>query len=349
MDRRRRDDLPAAPGGLGVRQVVARLRENFRLAIISLLGVTTAVALGGFMVWRLTRGDWMAAGFDGLVMLGILAVVGLAWREGRTELAGTLMVVCNSLFCAAAWSVVGAAANGWVYVALMTNFYIARTRVAVWASVFLLAASMAALVTGDGPYHLSTPVTWLLIFAFSYAFSRRVSAHSDSLEQRANRDPLTQMPNRGALETCLESIVRRRRRGTSGLLILDIDRFKLVNDEFGHPAGDRVLLALADVLREELRQGDSVFRFGGEEFVLVLPSGSEATLAAAGERLREAVAARVAGPAGPITVSIGGAMYCGELDWQDWFARADASLYLSKRAGRNRVHVAHALEEPVAI
>ncbi len=310
-----------------------------RLAIISLLGLTTATALAGFLVWRLLRGDWLEAALDAIVIGGIVAIVRLAWVDGRLELAGTLMVIFNSAACVVAALVIGPGADGWVYVALMTNFYIAGTRTAAWSGLLLLSASTVLLLLRGHDDHLSTVVTWALVYAFSYVFSRRLRAYNASLEQRAERDALTQVANRGVLEARLRSVVAARERTPTGLLVLDIDHFKSINDAFGHAAGDTVLVALAGVLREALRQGDSVYRFGGEEFVLVLPAASEAALAAAGERVRRAVIEAGIGPGGGITVSVGGAMHCGEKDWQDWFARADAALYLAKRAGRDRVHI----------
>ena len=323
--------------------MISGSRHSFRLAIISLLGVTTALTLSGFLVWRLLRGDVVEAVFDGAVVVGILSIVWLAWRAERIDVAGTLMVVFNSAACIAATWVIGPGVAGWVYVALMTNFHIAGTRTAACCGLVLVLTATAVLALGDEAYHFSTPVTWALVYAFSYAFSRRVRQHNDSLELRASQDPLTGMANRGALEARLQAIVAGREHGRTGLLILDIDRFKTINDDFGHAAGDAVLIALSRVLQEERRQGDSVYRFGGEEFVLVIPAGSDAALEAVAERLRTAVSTRVAGPAGPVTVSVGGALHSGERDWQDWFARADASLYLAKRAGRDRVHVAEAL------
>lgn len=322
---------------------IARLRDDFRLAIITVLGITTSFALAGFALWRASRGEWLQTGFDGVVALGIVAVVRLAWLEGRGAVAGAVMATVNTAFCIAGWTFVGTDVVGWIYLVLLTNFYIASTRVAMWCGLILLLVSTLTLMLGDATYHFGTPVTWTLVFAFSYAFSRRLTAHSDALELRASRDPLTQMPNRGVLETRLRAIVGGRERGRAGLLILDLDHFKAINDTYGHTAGDAVLVSLANVLREELREGDSVYRFGGEEFVLVLPVGSRSALQTAAERVRQAVANRLSSPAGRVTVSIGGAMHSGETDWQDWFARADASLYLAKRSGRNQVHVADAM------
>ncbi|MCD9007534.1 GGDEF domain-containing protein [Luteimonas sp. XNQY3] len=322
--------------------MISRLRNNFHLAIITLLGSVTALVLGSFMVWRLARGDWGVAALDAAVLVTMLAIVRLAWREGRTECAGAWMVVFNAGFAILACLTLGSAASGWVYVALMTSFYLAPLRVATWSgAVLLLAASATLLWRAVGPYHnISTLVTWSLVYGFSLVFARRLRMHSDSLELMASVDPLTRIPNRGVLEADLRHTIATGHSGRAGLLVLDIDRFKAVNDTFGHAAGDTVLVDLAALLREELRQGDSVYRFGGEEFVMLLPVSSEQALARAAERVRDAVASRLVGPGGGITVAVGGAMLSAERDWQDWFARADASLYQAKRAGGNTSHIA---------
>ncbi|MEF3081118.1 GGDEF domain-containing protein [Luteimonas sp. SMYT11W] len=324
--------------------MISRLRNNFQLAIITLLGSVTAVVLGSFMVWRLARGDRGVAVLDAAVVVTMVAIVRLAWREGRTERAGAWMVVLNAGFATLACLTLGPAASGWVYVALMTSFYLAPLRVATWSGAALLLIASATLLWRDvGPYHISTLVTWSLVYGFSLVFARRLRTHSESLELLASVDPLTRIPNRGMLEADLRHAIATGQSGRAGLLVLDIDRFKTVNDTFGHAAGDAVLIDLAVLLREELRQGDSVYRFGGEEFVMLLPVLSEQALTRAAERVRDAVATRLVGPGGRITVAVGGAMLSAERDWQDWFARADASLYQAKRAGGNTIHIAEPL------
>ncbi|MET0329276.1 MAG: GGDEF domain-containing protein [Luteimonas sp.] len=324
--------------------MISRLRNDFRLTIITLLGSVSSVVIVGFMGWRLLRGDWALALFDAAVVAAVMSVVRVAWRDGHTERAGAWMAVLNSIFGVIAVLVLGPGASGWIYVILMTNFYLAPLRVAVSGGAILLASASVTLLWREvSPLHISTLVTWSLVYGFSLAFARRASKHRDSLEQLASLDSLTGIPNRGMLESDLEQAIARRQGGRAGLLVLDLDRFKAVNDTYGHAAGDTVLIELATLLREELRQGDTVYRFGGEEFVMLLPVGSEDALARAGERVREAVATRLIGPGGPVTVAIGGAMLSIERDWQDWFARADASLYLAKRAGGNTVHVSEPL------
>lgn len=313
-------------------------RTASRVRIITLLGTTTAAVVGIFGLWRASRGEWSQAALDGLIVATMLGVVWLAARRRRVELAGTLMCVLNSVFCVAAAAIIGSAANGWIYVALVSNFYIASARVAGWCSgtLVLVAAALMVQVHAE-PHIVSTVVTWALVCAFTYTFANHVQVDTGKLEAMANVDVLTQVPNRRAMEAFLERLLRERRQPAMGLLVIDLDKFKRVNDTYGHAAGDEVLASLAGALKAELRRNDHVFRFGGEEFVIVLPAHSNAALHATADRIRASVEASVESPGGPVTVSVGGALYDGELDWQTWFSRADEALYQAKRDGGNAV------------
>ncbi|HTN52482.1 MAG TPA: diguanylate cyclase [Anaeromyxobacter sp.] len=163
-----------------------------------------------------------------------------------------------------------------------------------------------------------------------------------SVAELARRDPLTGLANRRALAEALSrELARARRAGTAlAVAVLDVDRFKQVNDAHGHPAGDAVLAAVAARASAALREGDLLGRLGGEEFLALLPGADLAAALAAGERLRKAVAAAPvqAGAAGiAVTVSVGCAALGRDEDGAALLARADARLYEAKRAGRDRV------------
>lgn len=159
-------------------------------------------------------------------------------------------------------------------------------------------------------------------------------------------DPLTGLPNRrGFLARALPSIaVMRRNGGDCALVMLDLDRFKAINDSFGHPAGDAVLRGVAAVIAEAVRDADVVGRLGGEEFALLLPGADTAAAALAAERLRGLVAAGVSHPGGErVTLSAGVATLGTEEDpataLDSALAAADRALYAAKRAGRDQVRV----------
>ncbi|SNT84427.1 GGDEF domain-containing protein [Stenotrophomonas sp. CC120222-04] len=171
-----------------------------------------------------------------------------------------------------------------------------------------------------------------------------------SLDQLARQDGLTGVANRREFDALLLAEWNRARRNGSelGLLLLDIDHFKVFNDRHGHPAGDRCLQAVATVLKISAgRAGDSVARYGGEEFAVIVPGSPLSGVLALAERLREAVAALPL-PEGSVSVSIGVAyLHPPALASADQLlADADAGLYAAKRAGRNQVILhAHVLDD----
>lgn len=167
----------------------------------------------------------------------------------------------------------------------------------------------------------------------------RVRSERDLLRRHAECDALTGLFNRRALErTTLDRVERRER---FGVLFIDGDRFKSINDRFGHLVGDRVLVMMADMLRAGLRPGDAVGRYGGEEFVALVAGAGPESARLVAERLRRSIEEMEPPQPGPsqVTVSIGTAVFDPRAieDVQSVFRRADAALYAAKRAGRNRV------------
>jgi diguanylate cyclase (GGDEF)-like protein len=165
------------------------------------------------------------------------------------------------------------------------------------------------------------------------------------LRDASVRDPLTGLFNRRYLDATLQrELHRATREGRPlALLMVDADHFKRVNDRYGHAGGDEVLRALAGVLTELHRSEDVVCRYGGEEFVVVLPGSNLALARQRAEAVRSRVAQlQIATDAGfvSITVSIGLATRRHDEDAQALFKRADAAVYVAKAEGRNRVVVA---------
>src|SRR5690606_15170936 len=158
-------------------------------------------------------------------------------------------------------------------------------------------------------------------------------------------DPLTGVYNRRFLETRLADELRRAREiGTStSVLFIDIDRFKWFNDTFGHEVGDRLLRSAAEALAAQLRSVDVVARFGGDEFVVILPDTDRAGSAVVAARLQDALL-RIANDALPpgneLTVTIGGATSPEDgVRPAELLARADSAMLRGKRAGRNRIEI----------
>lgn len=157
----------------------------------------------------------------------------------------------------------------------------------------------------------------------------------------ASRDPLTGLANRRSAERRLDADRARALRLDEPLsvLMLDLDHFKQVNDHWGHAAGDLVLKATAQALREELRGADLPSRFGGEEFLTILPGTDAGRALDVAERIRERIAKlaiAVPGDTIQITASIGVATIIRDEAAQELVARADVALYRAKDDGRDR-------------
>ncbi|ETK38905.1 MAG: hypothetical protein A2W79_13930 [Pseudomonadales bacterium RIFCSPLOWO2_12_60_38] len=169
--------------------------------------------------------------------------------------------------------------------------------------------------------------------------------HLEVQRQKALLDPLTGLPNRAAWSERLDYEVNAwHQRGNSlSLAMLDLDHFKRINDGYGHLAGDKVLKIIANVLSKRLRPTDFIARFGGEEFVLLMPDSALADALAVGEVLREAIAAcpfHFKGEPVTITVSMGVAQFQPGERSDLALKRADEALYRAKAAGRNQVQAA---------
>lgn len=171
------------------------------------------------------------------------------------------------------------------------------------------------------------------------------------LQQQAFHDPLTGLPNRRFLIDTLEREMHRCLRHDQPLsvIMLDVDNFKLFNDKFGHEAGDAVLKELGAVLRNSVRGEDAVTRYGGEEFVVLLPGANKDVALRRAETLRNKIESLTVNyhgqPLGQVTVSAGIAVYpLHAIDPGALVRTADQAMYTSKRNGRNRVSFAPSLK-----
>lgn len=159
------------------------------------------------------------------------------------------------------------------------------------------------------------------------------------LEYRANHDPLTGVLNRAAI---IERVNQQLRSGGLALIVLDIDHFKRINDSFGHPMGDRVILGVVACLQAVVPPTAQVGRVGGEEFTVVLPGQGHDTAMPVAEALRQAIESHSFDlPDGSsITASFGLSCLAQGGTFDNAYGLADEALYVAKRGGRNRVSLA---------
>jgi diguanylate cyclase (GGDEF)-like protein len=214
-------------------------------------------------------------------------------------------------------------------------FYVAAGAVALAQPVWLAGVVVSSIAVAMA----------MLIAAVSGAAREAARRHEALLLRACRFDSLSGAMSRayvGELGARDFSLARRHARPLA-IAMLDIDHFKRINDSHGHPAGDRVIRALVDTCRDSLRGNDYIGRFGGEEFVCVLPETDAAEALACAERIRTHFARREFGAAAPpirATVSIGVAVLGGHQNWDSLVAEADQALYRAKNGGRNRTVLA---------
>jgi diguanylate cyclase (GGDEF)-like protein len=209
--------------------------------------------------------------------------------------------------------------------------------------VALFLLSTVAIDPAAAADHSQVLVTALALILSTVILSGALVESDRAHRRRSTLDPLTGLFNRNALEQRLAELHGQPSNEAEGLshalLLCDLDHFKRVNDQLGHAAGDAVLQDVAYVMRASLRAGDSIYRVGGEEILVVLPGASRADAVEIAERLRAAVRERRPVGVG-VTVSIGVAVSrAAMVDTDDLVARADAALYAAKAGGRDTVRV----------
>lgn len=235
-------------------------------------------------------------------------------------------------------------------VALMAFYGLLRAACLHWGALAPLPDWALHVV-----YAINLAMIFGMLTAMTAYYRATVLRAEKKLLRAATTDPLTGLANRSQfhLRALTELSHGQRRREPAALVLADIDYFKQINDRYGHEAGDKVLVRLAELMRQSLRDVDVLARWGGEEFLALLPANDGTTAAQVAERMREAVAnvhIDVGGQLIQVTMSFGISEVHDHRDLQDATVRADQALYASKRSGRNRVSLAEAARqaEPAA-
>lgn len=325
---------------LFVSRAWGRIHGDLRLAIICVCGIFSVTAILPFCIYRLISGQWMAAAIDIALIASISSANVYAWRTGRTHGVGLLLMTTNSIGCLAVVELLGLTGTMWAYTVVLMNFFLAERRAALLGSSVLI---LTIVIHGGGfestAELMTFAVTAALVSLYACIFASRTDRQRQQLEHLASQDPLTGAGNRRSMEAGLNAMLltAKSSQRPCWVVILDLDHFKLINDRHGHEVGDRVLINFVTVLRDTLRHGDRLYRYGGEEFVLLLPDADTSGLNAVLTKIRRQIGQSLFTPSGPVTVSMGVAAHQGEDDWTGMLARADAALYMAKKNGRNCV------------
>lgn len=311
--------------------------------VLLLLSTLVAAAVTPLAYVRL-RDEHLKLAFVNAGMVCVMLLLFLFVYVSRTtRTAGILSAL--SFISAALMSILllGVSEVYWAFPALMVAYFMLDTRQATilaggFVGCFLAIVWDELPAVGLVKICLTLVVTVLLAHALSLSNRRQL----ESLRRMANVDPLTGAGNRRAQNLKLDAAnaIFHRSRSPASVLIIDIDHFKKINDSHGHIVGDQVLIDLCELVRRSTRATETLYRYGGEEFLVVAEQTALDTAVNLAEKLRSQIAQQGFATGIRLTVSIGVAeVHHGE-NREGWLGRADAALYRAKGRGRDQVIVA---------
>lgn len=308
------------------------------------IGVLTTLGLSPFTYYHLTQAHWVLAGIIGV--LNVLLAAGSLWmylkRDNPAQIryAGHSLLGLANIAALMSIYVQGGYTAYWVYPVIFANFYLLPLAAGTVVSIaFVLLSLLAASQSLPAEFLARLLVTVPLCLFFGVVFSLGMTRQRQQLRYLADHDALTGAGSRHALNRGLTDATARKKRYDErcALVIFDIDKFKAINDSMGHLHADGVIADLAQLVADRVRVVDRFYRFGGEEFVLLLPHTDESLGWQLAEALRMEVEEHEFIHGTRITISAGVAELAEGEHGETWLHRADDALMRAKKAGRNRV------------
>jgi len=271
----------------------------------------------------------------------VLAFIGLAWlaKAGPAYFSVAQWIVVPLIIITLTFTAkaIGVAATYWLYPVIVSFYFFLPMKGAVAInSILITIASIVGWNYLESYIAIRFIITMVSVAIFITIFIFVIEQLTNKLEKFAKTDVLTGLLNRSTLKELLNKAIEQNKRANIPMTIIsiDLDRFKNINDEFGHDAGDEVLINVSQTLSKGARATDSIFRVGGEEFLIILFDTDLADGIKKAEQLRQAL---IAFKGRITTASFGVAEYQKDETFEHWLKHADNNLYKAKSLGRNRV------------
>jgi diguanylate cyclase len=324
-----------------------RLADDLQLFLIVIVAGLAFFFITPLTIYRLISGHYIVAVSNAILVVLSLGFALKALRTGQTRTPGLAISTICWIGVVVVTLTRGDEGYLWfspliIFVFHLTPPWFAMALVFGGLGVVVLSELLWALNIFPSTVHLFIFVaTSVCVILFSHAFAKRNMRQRKKLQNLAATDGLTNLKNR----RCLDSELARAAAAKVdlgmdfGLIILDLDNLKDINDNLGHSRGDRVLMDLAHLISNAIRRGDQAFRYGGDEFVVLLSNVSAQGLEEVCKNLRQKIKASIHCNGMPVTVSMGAAVFDEADTAQQWFQKADECLYQAKKGGRNRYHL----------
>lgn len=286
---------------------------------------------------------------------GSMVITAILLPVVALQLAALILLIRRGFNAFSAWSIailqtgsnvffineVGMMASYWLYASGVANFYILDRRPALLINILACLAAVT-FVFDDPSYVVRYCAAFAMINIFLYTFAVQLEKKNDELDRMLTIDPLTRVGNRTAMDETLARVKNlfERHRTPVTVIMIDLDHFKVINDTLGHSEGDKVLCRVANELQARLRPTDTLYRYGGEEFLVVAENTSLSQASFLAEGIRQRIASHASDKQqaeADLTVSVGVAQLRVGESTDSMVDRADKALYKAKSMGRNWV------------
>lgn len=317
--------------------------RDFEEALVLMCLALATVAISIAAVARAANGAWFNAGFDALIAASTLGLGLYVWFTRNAERSGHITAIYCLLIVITVVYLFGTRMLFWAYPGtILTFFLLRRPGLALRLNLIAIVAILPrAMDIGPWPDMVTFLITLMTSNLLALIFADHMHRSRARLRLMAERDALTGARNRYALDPMLQVALEKvsQHESPASLMVVDLDRFKQVNDTHGHGVGDQVLRRATQILINATRAGDDVFRYGGEELVILANGAAGEPAGQLAEKLRRRIEQLEFDEIDGLTVSIGVSEARPNDTPHGWFGRADAYMYQAKEAGRNRVVV----------
>ncbi|WP_438862883.1 GGDEF domain-containing protein [Neptunicella sp.] len=324
------------------KSLAAHKRSTEEYIILSFCAASVLCLLP-FCIMRLLSMDWLIAILDIFAVSAMAGLFCYVYLFKQIRIARWLLAALCLFVLFATIYLKGSAQLVWTYPVIVALFFILTPKLGVLFTLILLASLVPVIfretqLIAGAAFYISAIATTV----FSFVFAAKTREQHNQLTALSVSDPLTGVGNRRALDEKLANIINLQERNTMPvcLILLDLDRFKSINDQYGHGVGDKILIQLVQMILQRIRSSDGLFRFGGEEFVIVTENTELTDAANLAEQIRKDIEQTCLLEHNKITVSLGTAQYQQGETGYEWLGRADKAMYQAKEEGRNMSCVA---------
>lgn len=313
------------------------------IAALCTLGI---LYISPFIYYRLQHEQWVHAAVNILILTISLYCMVHVFKKRPIEelqLGVALLIIVSSITILV---INGIDSIYWSYPSIIVLFILLPPGTALKFVGVFAASIFFVLFPSASTIQIGSIMASIALSSLSnyFVFKSYRSIESD-LKRRASEDYLTGVGNRSAFDKELNRSIGLHSRGKSSasLMLFDLDNFKSINDKYGHTMGDKILVQTAECVRSTIRSSDSIFRYGGEEFTVLIHEDSLDKVLLVAEKIRKEISAHPFRIDLPVTISAGVSLYQPKDTSDSWIERADKALYHAKANGKNRV-IAHDID-----